>query len=95
MGVFPFLWKEAVVVPVFKKGSSALVTNCRSISLLNNFSKVFKIIIHDQLSYYFKSKLHPSQHGFIKSKSTNQSDHLFKQSNALCLLARADGRYLL
>jgi len=49
-GVFPSLWKEAAVVPIFKKGSSALVTNYRPISLLNNFSKVFEIIIHDQLS---------------------------------------------
>jgi hypothetical protein len=63
---FSSLWKESAVIPIF----SALVANCRPISLLNNFSKVFEIIIHDQLSYYFKSKLHQSQHGFIKSIST-------------------------
>jgi hypothetical protein len=51
MEVFPSLWREAVVLPIFKKGSSALVTNYRPSSLLNNFSKVFEIIIHDQLSY--------------------------------------------
>jgi hypothetical protein len=32
-GVFPSLWKEAAVVPIFKKGSSALVTNYGPISL--------------------------------------------------------------
>jgi hypothetical protein len=69
-GVFPSLWKEEAVVRIFKKGSCAVMTNYRHISLLNNFSKFFEIIIHDQLSYYFKSKLHPSQHGCIKSKST-------------------------
>jgi hypothetical protein len=52
MGYFPSLWKEVTVVPIFKKGGSALVTNYRPIWLLNNFSKVFEIIIHDQFSYY-------------------------------------------
>jgi hypothetical protein len=43
-GGFPSLWKEAAVVPIFKKGSSVLVTNYKSISLLNNFSKVLKLL---------------------------------------------------
>jgi hypothetical protein len=34
------LWKQAPVVPIFKKGNSALVTNYRPISILNNFSKI-------------------------------------------------------
>jgi hypothetical protein len=57
-------------VPTFKKGNSALVTNYRPISILNNFSKIFESVVHDHLSSNFKFKLHPSQHGFIKSKST-------------------------
>jgi hypothetical protein len=56
-------------VPIFKKGNSTLVTNYRPITILNNFSNIFESIIR-QLSFYFKFKLHPSQHGFIKSKST-------------------------
>jgi hypothetical protein len=28
------------------------------------------MFIHEHISYYFKAKLNPSQHGFIKSKST-------------------------
>jgi hypothetical protein len=35
-----------------------------------NFSKIVESIIHDQLSFCFKFKLHPSHLGFIKSKST-------------------------
>jgi hypothetical protein len=31
---------------------------------------MFESVIHDQLFFYFKFKLHPSQHGFIKLKST-------------------------
>jgi hypothetical protein len=37
---------------------------------LNNFSKIFENIIYDHLSFYFKFKLHPNQHGFVKSEST-------------------------
>jgi hypothetical protein len=69
-GKFPTLWKQVAVVPIFKKGNSILVTNYRPITILNNFSKFFESIIHLQLSSYLKFKLHPSQHGFIKSKST-------------------------
>jgi hypothetical protein len=56
-GVFPSIWKEAAIVPIFKKGSIVFVTNYGPISLLKN-SKIFKIITHDQLSSYFKPKLH-------------------------------------
>jgi hypothetical protein len=70
-GKFSTLWKQATVVPGFKKGNSALVTNYSPIKMLEN-------IIHDQLSFYFKFKLHPSQHVCIKSKSpaTNLLTHL-------------------
>jgi hypothetical protein len=72
-GKFPTLWKQTTVVPVSKKGNNALVTNYRPITILNNFSKIFDHVIHDQLSFYFKFKLHPSQHGSIKSESTATS----------------------
>jgi hypothetical protein len=38
--------------------------------MLLNFSEVSEFTIHDHVSYFFKSKLNSSQHGFIKSKST-------------------------
>jgi hypothetical protein len=37
--------------------------------ILNNFSKIFESIVHDHVSFNFKPKVHPNQHGFIKSKS--------------------------
>jgi hypothetical protein len=48
-GKFPSLWKQAAVVPIFKKGNRTLVGNYRPISILNNFSKMFESIIHDHL----------------------------------------------
>jgi hypothetical protein len=67
---FPAQWKKAVIVPILKKGDSSFVRNYRPISLLNNFRKVSEFAIHDHMSHYFKHKLHPSQHGILKYKST-------------------------
>jgi hypothetical protein len=64
---FPSLWKQAAVIPIFKR---TLVVNYRPISILNNFSKIFESIIHDHISFNLKCKLHPNQYGFLKSKST-------------------------
>jgi hypothetical protein len=69
-GKFPSLWKQVAIVPIFKKDTKALVGNYRPILILNNFSKIAESIIHDHLSFYFKSKLHPNQHYFVKSKPT-------------------------
>jgi hypothetical protein len=55
---------------MFKKGNTASVSNYRPISILNTFSKLFELVIHDHVSHYLKFKLNPCQHGFIKSKST-------------------------
>jgi hypothetical protein len=38
---FPSLWKQVAVMHIFEKGNSALVTNNRPISILNNFSTIF------------------------------------------------------
>jgi hypothetical protein len=37
---FPTSWKEAAIVPVFKRGSPAAASNYRPISILSNFSKL-------------------------------------------------------
>ncbi|PNF43033.1 hypothetical protein B7P43_G08782 [Cryptotermes secundus] len=67
---FPALWKQAAVVPIFKKGHSASVNNYRPVSILNNFSKLFEYVIHHHVSHDLKLKLNPCQHGFTKCKST-------------------------
>jgi hypothetical protein len=39
---FPTQWKKAVILPVYKKVTTALIQNCKPATLFNNFSKVFK-----------------------------------------------------
>jgi hypothetical protein len=67
--IFPILWKQAAVVPIFKEGKAALESNYGSISILNTFSEIFEIIIHELVSYHLTPKSKPRQHGFIESKS--------------------------
>jgi Notch-like protein len=43
---FPTVWKQAAVVPVFKKGNTASVSNYRPISILNTFSKLFELVCY-------------------------------------------------
>jgi hypothetical protein len=65
---FPILWKQAAIVPVLKKGKITSLNNCRPISFLSSFSKIFEFVIHDHVSHYLKYKISPYQHGFSKTK---------------------------
>ena len=42
VGIFPSVWKQANVCPVFKKGSKSDKTNYRPISLLSNMYKILE-----------------------------------------------------
>ena len=48
-GEFPDYWKKANVVPVHKKESKNLVKNCRPITLLPIFEKIFERVIFKDL----------------------------------------------
>ena len=71
-GIFPNSLKIAKVTPIFKKANNKLITNYRPISVLPVISKIFEIVIHEQLSEYFISKnlFCPQQYGFRKNLST-------------------------
>jgi hypothetical protein len=91
-GKFPSLWKQAAVVPIFKKGNRV---NYRPISILNNFSKIFESIIHDHLSFHSKFKLHTNEHGFLNSKSTatNLVTYLNDVTPSVCSQGQFDSVY--
>ena len=71
-GIFPNSLKIAKVTPIFKKENSKLITNYRPISVLPVISKIFKSVIHEQLSEYFIANdlFCPQQYGFRKNSST-------------------------
>lgn len=66
----PNIWKSAFVSPIHKKGSRNKVDNYRPISKLCLLAKVFERLVYDQLYFSLKSYFSPSQHGFLKGKST-------------------------
>ena len=45
----------------FKHGNNSSVSNYRRASLLNNFSKVFELVVHGHMSHYLENKLNLSQ----------------------------------
>ena len=78
-GVFPTKWKEANVVPVFKKGSRKLPENYRAVSLLPLFGKVLERAVYEALFQHVRPVLSDKQHGFLPRRSCD--------TNLACLLA--------
>jgi hypothetical protein len=76
-GILPRQWKQADIVPVFKKGDSCNVTNYRPISLLCIASKVLERCIHHHVFNITKGLISEYQHGFCNQKSTNTQLLLF------------------
>ena len=49
-GSFPNSWKDALVIPIPKKGDLAMVSNYRPISLLPQPGKIVEKLVHNKLS---------------------------------------------
>jgi len=69
--VLPLDWKEANVVPIFKKGKKCELNNYRPVSLTSSVCKIFESIVRDNLLEHFKQNKYFSdrQFGFLKGKS--------------------------
>ena len=70
-GIVPLEWKEANIIPLFKKGSRNKSVNYRPVSLTSVICKLLEPIIRDHMmDFLVKHKLiNPSQHGFLKARS--------------------------
>ena len=81
-GIVPLEWKEANIIPLFKKGSRNKSVHYRPVSLTSVICKLLETMIRDHMmDFLFKHKLiNPSQHGFLKSKSC--------LTNVLCFLRK-------
>ena len=79
-GVVPFEWKEANIIPLFKKGSRNKSENYRPVSLTSVICKLLDRLIKDHMvDFLVKHKLlNSSQHGFLKARSC--------LTNMLCFL---------
>lgn len=71
-GVFPNVFKRAIVYPIHKSGDGDVVDNYRPISVLPAMSKVLEKVLYVRLNKFLNSKgiISDSQFGFRKKKST-------------------------
>ena len=69
-GIVPLEWKEANIIPLFKKGSRNKSVNYRPVSLTSVICKLLEITIRDHMmDFLIKHKLiNHSQHGFLKAR---------------------------
>ena len=74
-GIYPDKLKSGKIIPVYKKNDKHQQENYRPISLLPTISKLFKMVVHDQISLYFPQNnyLCSSQYGFRKLHSTEHA----------------------
>ena len=79
-GIIPSEWKEANIMPLFKKGSRNKPENYRPVSLTSVECKLLETLIRDHMvEFLVKHKLiNTSQHGFLKARSC--------LTNILCFL---------
>ena len=71
-GAYPSAWKKANIVPIHKKGSRQNKINCRLISLLPTFGKIFEKVMFDEIYQHLSMNgfLAHQQSGFRAGDST-------------------------
>lgn len=72
---FPAQWKEANIIPIFKKGNRKLVKNYRPISLLPIIGKLMEKLIHSRIYHFLNGAkfFSPYQGGFRPEMGTTDS----------------------
>ena len=76
-GIYPEGWKEAIIVPVYKKGDKDSPNNYRGISLLSLIGKCYVSVLNARLYSWAENnrKISETQAGFRKGYRT--TDHIF------------------
>jgi hypothetical protein len=71
-GVFPSIYKQTIITPIFKTGNTEEISNYRPISLISNIAKIFEKIVKNRLSRFINDfqKIHENQFGFMSNRST-------------------------
>lgn len=77
--IFPSVWKEARITPIFKKGNLNDITNYRPISILSAFAKVFEMSVYECVFGQVSQLVSPYQHGFFTGRSTVSNLACFTQ----------------
>ena len=68
-GIITSEWKSANIVPIYKQGDKAVVSNYRPISFICLTAKIVEQIIQDELLCRTQEFIGMEQHGFLSSRS--------------------------
>ena len=68
-GIIPSEWKSVNIVPIYKQGDKAVVSNHRPISLICLTAKIMEQLIQDELLCRTQEFISMEQHGFLSSRS--------------------------
>ena len=82
-GTFPTRLKFSQVFPIFKKGNKTEMSDCKPVSLLTPFSKIFEKVIYNRLLQHTKENniIVTDQYGFKNNSSTELA--IFKLTNQI------------
>ena len=69
-GVVPQDWKDAELVPLYKKGDRMKCDNYRGVSLLSVPGKVLSLILLERLKKIIEPQLQEAQCGFRERRGT-------------------------
>lgn len=74
-GYCPLLFKQAIIVPVYKSGGKEEISNYRPISLTSYISKIFENCIKNRILQFLNKNniLNDMQFGFQAEKSTEDA----------------------
>ena len=75
-GVFPDVWCEGLITPIFKSDDKLDCNNYRGICISSCLGKFFCVILNERLHNYTREQniIHPSQIGFLPGYRT--ADHI-------------------
>ena len=65
----PHDWRNAVVIPLYKKGDKRNPENYRGISILNTCYKIYAKILNFKLQWFSEKFISETQNGFRKGRS--------------------------
>ncbi len=94
--IYPNCWKQANVMPLFKKGEKSTPSNYRPISLISCVGKVMERVVFKHMYNYLKdhSLIYKNQSGFLPGHSTvyqlmdiyNQICKAFDEKKSTCMV---------
>ena len=75
-GVFPDLMKITILLPVFKTGDTADISNYRPISVLPCFSKILERVMYNRLYRYLLIRKYYTHNSLASEKATLENMQL-------------------